>query len=131
MRAWLERGFAAFLDGGEDGESVAYRTFFIETCQAMSQARTDATERTFADSPLAWNLYGGGRETADRPGWQKNAKVVHQDETAARNIETRWATASHPMQIQGGKLQPFRVEVPPDSDYQPLDCSNWPSEDEG
>src|SRR6266487_392022 len=128
MRAWLERGFAAFLDGGEDGESVAYRTFFIETCQAMSQARTDATERTFADSPLAWNLYGGGRETADRPGWQKNAKVVHQEETAARNIQTRWATASHPLQIQGGQ-PPYKVEYP--EGYQPLDRSAWPTQEEG
>jgi len=128
---WLQRGLDAFVNGLEDDESVAYIGFYLDIGQAKGTASTDASERVFAGTPIAYLLYGSGRETETSPGWSKNPRVTRQAEKPPIKIVTEWGTSTNQTAVVSGKLQPFKVEVPPDSDYQPPDRTDWPSEDEG
>jgi len=130
IMAWLEKGFQAYLGNQEDPVSVLYRELYLDVLAAFARARTSASERIHADSPLSYLLYGPGRESDERQGYQKNPRMVPQAAKQPLEIKTVWATAQHPPSVIAGKLQPFKVEVPPDSDYEPIDRSNWPSEDE-
>ena len=131
MQLWLERGLTAFMSDDEDEESATYLDFYLGVLSAFARARTSASERIHADSPLSFLLYGPGRQSDERQGYQKNPRMVPQAAKQPLEIKTVWATASHAPVVVNGKLQPFKVEVPPDSDYQPLDRADWPSEDEG